>query len=32
MATAGNGYRVFELTSLLPKSEFEVHITKIEEK
>jgi hypothetical protein len=28
----GNGYRVFELTSLLPKSEFEVHITKIEEK
>ena len=28
----GNGYRVFELTSLLPKLEFEVHITKIEEK
>jgi hypothetical protein len=28
----GDGYRVFELTSLLPKSEFEVHITKIGER
>lgn len=25
----GDGYRVFELTSLLPKAEFEVHITKM---
>jgi hypothetical protein len=25
----GDGYRVFELTSLLPKSEFRVHITKM---
>ncbi len=25
----GEGYRVFELTSLLPKAEFEVHITKM---
>ncbi len=28
----GAGYRVFELVSLLPKSEFEVHVTKIEER
>lgn len=28
----GDGYQVFELTSLLPKSEFEVHITKIGER
>jgi hypothetical protein len=28
----GDGYRVFELTSLLPKAEFEVHITKIGER
>jgi hypothetical protein len=26
----GDGFRVFELTSLLPKSEFKVHITKME--
>ncbi len=25
----GDGYRVFELTSLLPRAEFEVHLTKI---
>ncbi len=25
----GDGYRVFELTSLLPKEEFDVHITKL---
>jgi hypothetical protein len=28
----GDGYRVFELTSLLPKLEFEVHITKMGER
>jgi hypothetical protein len=28
----GDGYRIFELISLLPKSEFEVHITKMEER
>ena len=28
----GDGYRVFELTSLLPASEFDVHITKIGER
>ena len=27
----GDGYRVFELMSLLPKAEFRVHITKIAE-
>jgi hypothetical protein len=27
----GDGYRVFELMSLLPKTEFDVHITKIRE-
>jgi hypothetical protein len=28
----GDGYRVFELTSLLPKAEFDVHITKLGER
>jgi hypothetical protein len=28
----GDGYRVFELISLLPKLEFEVHITKMGER
>lgn len=28
---SGNGYRVFQLASLLPKSEFDVHITKMKE-
>ncbi len=27
--TTGDGYRVFTLTSLLPKTDFEVHITKL---